>query len=277
MVKKIVMTAIASLLSVFLIFAIVQYSRYVLQQGEQDAISSGQTESTTGIVTTDPTNTSAAVPDNTTTPETKPQEMQTLPAQETTTPQENENIIDPTTTPPVNATQPSTQPQELPEWKQMYINYATAWRTRYDHFALVYIDDDDIPELYMYGSNRSELCAYRSDTAAPQRKVLISQQMTGMGGGNYHERSGQFLNVCTEGEYLAMYVYELTDIFRQTFYGREDKSVNPPVYYIGKYTGAVSEAEFKDTVKQYIDTDKTGFLHQNAVTFDEFPEYVANF
>lgn len=277
MVKKIAITAIASLLSIFLIFVIVKYSRNVLQQSKQGAMSSGQIESATGMVTTGPTNTSATIPDNTTTPETKPQATESLPTQETTTPQENENTVAPTTTPPVNATQPSPQPQELPEWKQMYINYATAWRTRYDHFALVYIDGDDIPELYMYGSNRSELCAYRNDTVAPQKKVLISQQMNGMGGGNYHKKSGHVLNVCAEGEYLAMYVYELTDIFRQTFYGREDKSVNPPVYYIEKYTGAVSEAEFKDAVKQYIDTDKTEFLHENAVTFDIFPEYVANF
>lgn len=277
MAKKITITVIASLLSIFLIFVIAKYSRNILQQGKQETTPSGQSESTTGIVTTDPTNTSGTVPGNTTTPETKPQETESLPSQETTTPQENENTVTPTTTPPVSATQPSTQPQELPEWKQMYINYATAWRTRYDHFALVYIDGDDIPELYMYGSNRSEVCAYRSDPVVPQQKVLISQQMNGMGGGNYHKKSGRFLNVCAEGEYLAMYVYELTDVFRQIFYGREDKSVNPPAYYIGNYAGAVTEEEFQNTVNQYIDTTQTAFLHQNAVTFDDFPEYVADF
>ena len=85
------------------------------------------------------------------------------------------------------------------------------------------------------------------------------------------------MNVCVEGDYLAMYVYELTDVFRQIFYGREDKNVNPPEYYIENYAGAVSEEEFKNAVNQYIDTDKTEFLHQNAVTFDAFAEYVANF
>jgi len=72
-------------------------------------------------------------------------------------------------------------------------------------------------------------------------------------------------------------VYELTDIFRQTFYGREDQSANAPVYYIGNYAGAVSEDEFKNTVNQYIDTTKTEFLHQNALTLDAFVEYVTNF
>lgn len=274
MVRKIAITAIAILLSVLLVFVIVRYSRNLLQQGEQDTISGAQTEITTGLVATDPTSTSAIIPDNTTVPETKPQATEILPTQETTEPPKNENVVAPTT-PHVPPTQPATQ--ELPQWKQMYIGQATVWRTRYDHFALVYIDGDDIPELYMYGNNQSELCAYRSDTVNPQKKVLISQRMNGMGGGNYHKMSGKFLNVYEEDGYLAMYVYELTDIFRQTFYGREDKSVNPPAYYIGSYTGAVSEEEFKNTVNQYIDTTKTEFLHQNALTLDAFVEYVKNF
>ena len=55
------------------------------------------------------------------------------------------------------------------------------------------------------------------------------------------------------------------------------KSVNPPAYYIGNYTGAVSEEEFKNTVNQYIDTSKTEFLHKDALTLDAFVEYVKNF
>ena len=271
MAKKITITAIACLLSVFLVFAMVKYSRNVLQHTKQDAMSSSQTENTTGIVST---NTSTTISNNITTPESKPQATESIPSQETAMPQKNENTVTPAL-PPVTPSQPVTQ--ELPQWKQMYISQATVWRTKYDHFALVYIDGDDIPELYMYGNNQSELCAYRSDAVNPQKKVLISQRMNGMGGGNYHKKSGKFLNVCAEGEYLAIYVYELTDIFRQTFYGREDQSANAPVYYIGNYAGAVSEDEFKNTVNQYIDTTKTEFLHQNALTLDAFVEYVTNF
>lgn len=277
MARKIVVTVIASLLSVLLIFGIVKYSKMILSQNRQDATSAGQMENTTAVAST-PTDASTVVtlPENTAS-ETNPTETESLPSQETTESQKNENTDSAPTSPPAKPTQPATKPQELAEWKQMYISQAVVWRTKYDHFALVYIDGDDIPELYMYGNNQSELCAFRSDAVNPQKKVLISQRMNGMGGGNYHKKSGHFLNVCAEGEYLAMYVYELTDIFRQTFYGREDKSINPPAYYIGNYTGAVSEEEYKNAVNQYIDTDKTEFLHKNALTLDAFVEYVTNF
>lgn len=277
MTKKIITTVIASLLSIVIVLAVVYHSRTLLQQAVQDTMSDHQTETTSGLVATEPTDTSSTVPYNTTSPETIPQATEPSPTQLPTTTPKNENPVAPTSTPSDPPAQPTTKPQELPQWKQMYIGQATVWQTKYDHFALVYIDGDDIPELYMYGNNQSELCAYRSDSVNPQKKVLISQRMNSMGGGNYHERSGKFLNVCAEGEYLTMYVYELTDIFRQTFYGREDKSVNPPAYYIGNYTGAVSETEFKNTVNQYIDTTKMEFLHQNALPLDAFVEYVTNF
>lgn len=271
MAKRIILTVFAGLLSLLLVFVIVKHTKDILHSDTQETISGGQTEGTTQTDATKPAETKpeATQPQVTVAPETQPNATEPTPTQP-----ETQNT---TPTAPQKPSQPTTQPQELPQWKQMYIGQATVWRTRYDHFALVYIDGDDIPELYMYGNNQSELCAYRSDTVNPQKKVLISQRMNGMGGGNYHKKSGQFLNVCAEDGYLAMYVYELTDIFRQTFYGREDKSVNPPAYYIGNYTGAVSEQEFKNTVNQYIDTSKTEFLHQNALTLDAFVEYVKNF
>ena len=273
MAQRIILTAEASLLSVLVIFMIVRHTTDILHRDEQ---AGGQTAPTTQPQAPTDGKPEVTLPEDTTAPETKPTETNPISSQESTEPQESVNPVTPTVA-PVKPTQPPAQTEELPQWKQMYIGQATVWRTRYDHFALVYIDGDDIPELYMYGNNQSELCAFRSDAVNPQKKVLISQRMNGMGGGNYHKKSGQFLNVCAEDGYLAMYVYELTDIFRQTFYGREDKSVNPPKYYIGNYTGAVSEEEFKNTVKQYIDTSKTEFLHKDALTLDAFVEYVKNF
>lgn len=269
MVRKIVITIITSLLIPLLIFVAVKYASDILHLDTQD---NEQTENSTLTKSTDHSDTSTEppLPEGTSVPDTEPQETEAIPSQETTTPKQNENTVIPTTTPPVTDTQPSVKPEELPKWKQMYINHVTVWRTRYDHFALVYIDGDDIPELYMYGNNQSELCAFRDD-------AIYSLRMNGMGGGNYHKKSGRVMNVCVEGEYLAMYVYELTDVFRQIFYGREDKNVNPPAYYIENYTGAVSEEEFKNTVNQYINTNETEFLHQNAVTFDAFADYVTDF
>lgn len=275
MAKKITFTAIVSLLSILLVFMIIYCISNAPHQDNQTAGS--QTESTTNTETEETTDTTTSETTlETSIPETTTTETESISLQETAESQSSENK----NPPPSSTSKPDNTPvqkEELPEWKRMYINYATVLRTKYDHFALVYIDGDDIPELYMYGNDKAELCAFRKDGAAPEKNVLIAQQLNGVGGGNYHKKSGHFLNVCAEDQYLAMYVYELTDVFRQTFYGKEDKSVVPPVYYIGKYTGAVSEAEFKEAVNQYIDTNSIEFLHQNAVTFDAFTEYVTNF
>lgn len=275
MAKKITITAIVSLLCILLVFMIVYYISNTPHQDNQTAGS--QTENSTITETEESTDTTTSETTlETTVPETSTTETESISLQDSAESQNTEN----TNPPSSSSSKPTNNPvqkEELPEWKRMYINYATVLRTKYDHFALVYIDGDDIPELYMYGNNQAELCAFRNDGVSPEKKVLIAQQLNGVGGGNYHKKSEHFLNVCAEDEYLAMYVYELTDVFRQTFYGKEDKSVDPPVYYIGKYTGAVSEAEFKEAVNQYIDTDSTEFLHQNAMTFEAFKEYVTNF
>ena len=150
MTKKIATTVIISLLSFFLFLAFVFLARNLPQQVKNDPMSDGQTETTTGLVATEPTSTNSTIPYNTTSPEIIPQTTAPPPTQEPTTPPKNENPVTPTSTPTKPPTQPTTKPQELPKWKQMYINHVTVWRTRYDHFALVYIDGDDIPELYMY-------------------------------------------------------------------------------------------------------------------------------
>lgn len=168
-----------------------------------------------------------------------------------------------------NAVSSATEFKDLPVWKKLYIQYATIEKAKYNKYALVYIDNDDIPELYLYGSNTSKVLSAKGNQ-------LIGKDLDGVGGGNYVEKSGCFMNVYAENNCLVMKIYKLDGYFSQTFYGIEDKTTSPPTYYIEDDIWAVTEEEFKDAVAQYIDTSKTTFLHSNALDYDEFVEKVTN-
>ncbi len=267
MAKKIAIIVVVSLLNIFLIIAIVKYldSAPQLGQDTSDPAASTTTEpmTTAPLESTDPDTT---LPETSATQETEHTEEGTAPTQVTT----QDKTEDPVAA--TVATQAPTQPtvqEELPMWKTLYKNYATVKRNEYTHFALVYIDDDDIPELYMYGNGKSHVGAARGN-------AMIGKNFDSVGGGNYQEKSGKFLNVSVEGNMLVMRVYQLSDAFYEIFYGREDKSVDPPAYYILNYTIPVDEETFKAEVAKYMDTTQTKFLHENALGYDAFVEQLIN-
>ncbi|MCL2696394.1 MAG: hypothetical protein FWE69_08745 [Clostridiales bacterium] len=58
----------------------------------------------------------------------------------------------------------------LPAWKQIYIDYINEYEREHDvvkpEYSLVYINDDDIPELFIQGVDRAEgstLCVFDGD------------------------------------------------------------------------------------------------------------------
>lgn len=270
MAKKIILTAIAFVSSIFLLFVIIMHSADILQQRKEDFLSNDRTENTTETTTAETPDVNVTLPENTTTSEIIQQETIHHDSQEPNQLEtENGSSIDPTVATEAPA-QPTVPIEDLPQWKRLHIISATVNKAKYDHFALVNIDNDNIPELYMYGDGQSEICAVRGN-------ATIAQRLNGVGGGNYHPQSGRFLNVYTENNYLVMRIYQLSNAFTQVFYGREDKTVQPAAYYIEKYTGAVSEEEFKAAVAEYIDTTQTEFLHKNALPYDAFIEQITNY
>lgn len=232
------------------------------------------TSADTNYLSTVPTEPST-LPDETTQPDepqkgTSPSPTETTATEPTKAPNKtpSKQETKPVVTKPVD-TKPVNKPEEIPIWKKLYSSYVQVYRAKYDHFALIYIDNDDIPELYMYGNNKSEICSVVDD-------YMISERLEGVGGGNYHKKSGNFMNVYAENGYLVMRVYHLTNYFKQTFYGREDKSVDPPQYYIEKYTAPVSEEEYKQAVAQFIDVNNLSFMHKNALTYDAILEQLSS-
>ena len=262
MAKKIAIIVIVCILNLLLVFTMVKFLESPPQLGQETTQASTTTPAMTAppdTTATDTTPTETTLSQNTT-QETVPETTESVPTQGT---QEKP------TTPTVDTQTQPTVKEELPLWKTQYKNYATVRRNEFTHFALVYIDGDDLPELYMYGNGKAHVGAARGN-------AMIGKDIDGVGGGNYQEKSGKFLNVSAEGNMLVMRIYQLSDAIYELFYGREDKSVDPPAYYILDYTIPVDEETFKAEVAKYMDTNQTKFLHENALGYDAFVEQLIN-
>ena len=263
--KKVVFTIVISLvLIVALLLAFAHFIINAPQGSNPNTSASSQETGTTSvpsttvpIVTTAPVNTgtpqnSAPVP-----PETSPNNTESQP----------QDSISQTSAPTQNNIG-SAEQEESPAWKKSYANYATVIQNyhKYDHFALVYLDDDEIPELYMYGNGKAKICTVDGNSG-------YGIDLDGYGGGNYCEKSGNFMNITQVDNYLVMRIYRMeNNAFYETFCCMEDKTTDPPTYYIGdpsEYV-EVSEETMKATVAQYIDTTNVKFLHENALTYEDF-------
>lgn len=265
MAKKIAIIVIVCILNLLLVLTIMKVLQNPPQLGQETTQASTTNPSVTApadATTTDTTPTETTLPQSTT-QETVPETTESVPTQ---------GAQDKPETPATPTVDTQTQPtvkEELPLWKTLYKNYATVRRNEFTHFALVYIDGDDIPELYMYGNSKAHVGAARGNG-------MIGKDIDGVGGGNYQEKSGKFLNVSMEGNMLVMRIYQLSDAIYELFYGREDKSVDPPAYYILNDTTPVNEETFKAEVAKYMDTTQTKFLHENALGYDAFVEQLIN-
>lgn len=76
------------------------------------------------------------------------------------------------------------------EWRAAYLEFIEKNNGAYTSFALVFVDDDDIPELYMSGVCEAEgdrICSYKNGT-------VVDAYMNRRGGGKYVARGGAIIN-----------------------------------------------------------------------------------
>ena len=175
----------------------------------------------------------------------------------------------------------SSNSSALKQWQFAYLDYATIKNSNYVSFALVYIDNDDIPELYMSGNDEATgdaVCSIKNGT-------IIEQQLGRIGGGSYIEKSGKFANqngnmgnlytdvytlnngkftkVLSASKFEKIETLENGDLEIAYDYCIGDKRVNTP-----DYDKAISDAfDFKNAKR----------LNENAVTYEEFKQLVENY
>lgn len=174
--------------------------------------------------------------------------------------------------------------EDLTDWKSVYKDYIEARETAYGkesdygfdyRYALVYIDNDDIPELYASGAFEADgdlICSFRNGR-------VIEQYLRRNGGGKYVERSGIVLN---ENGNMGHYY---TNVYKQDENGfSEILNVSYTVRYISSEIPgddthetvteyfiddkAVSEEAYHTAISQAVDLTKAVKLNENAVPYD---------
>lgn len=100
---------------------------------------------------------------------------------------------------------PVTENVQNDSWKQIYSDYVNSLSNfdNYD-YALVYVDDDDIPELYMHRKHRlmsSELCWIYNDEVYSQ-KLKVD-------GFHFYERENLFMSTGIQTGVQGDFVYKI--------------------------------------------------------------------
>jgi hypothetical protein len=159
------------------------------------------------------------------------------------------------------------------DYKEAYLEFLKDKKDSHRAFALVFIDGDEIPELYMSGVSEAEgdvICTLRNG-------VVIRQHLYRNGGGKYVEKSGNIINRNGHMGYYYDHAYKLDEngftqtldashIERYGHIGNDEYDVDRE-YFINGYP--VSETDYQNAVNGVFDFSKAVSLHENAVSYDE--------
>ena len=177
-------------------------------------------------------------------------------------------------TPP---TADKTEEQILADCKKAYLDFLKGKKDPYRLFSLVYIDNDDIPELYLSGACEAVgdmICSYKNG-------VVVYQILSRNGGGKYIERSGNIIN---QNGHMGLYydnVYKLNDNgFSQVLNARyteryeqvESEDIENEEYITHREffidDTPVSESDYNTAVSSAFDLSKAISLYENAVSYN---------
>lgn len=168
-------------------------------------------------------------------------------------------------------------------WKDAYLNFIERREREYDfdyRYALVYIDHDDIPELYAMGICEADgdlICSYQNDR-------IVEQRLGRMCGGKYVERSGMIIN---QNGHMGQYydnVYRLDDNgFSQILNASHTEHCvpleNSELEMINEYFidgKAVSKDEYHAAISATVDLAKTVDFYENVVSYDVIKQQIAD-
>ena len=179
-----------------------------------------------------------------------------------------------------NSTQ-IAEKNDTPEWKTAYLNFLEQKKDSHNSYALVYIDGDDIPELYLSGIAEAigdSVCTYKNGAA-------IEQQLNRIGGGWYIEKSGNVINQNGNMGRIYTHVYQLNeDGFILTFEALSAERVEVLEndeyklhyeYSIGDK--AVNESEYNSAIEAAFDFENAVRLNDNEVNYDTIRQQIIDF
>lgn len=169
----------------------------------------------------------------------------------------------------------------LSEWQMAYLDYISTRKDNYAFYALVFIDDDNIPELYMCGRDEATgdaVCTLRNG-------AIVEQGLNRVGGGSYIKKRGQLANQNGSMGVLYTNVYKLNeDGFSQKFSAFSAEVIGTQEngdlkldyeYYVNDEK--VGKADYDDAISDAFNFDKATKLNKNAVEYEEFKKLVENY
>lgn len=179
---------------------------------------------------------------------------------------------------PDSESTPATEKSTIPPWKTAYLEYLDAQKDGHLSYALIYIDDDDIPELYLSSIAEAmgdSVCSYKNGT-------VIEQPLNRIGGGRYIEKSGEIVNQNGNSGRLYTNVYKLTeDGFSLTFYAvsSERAELLGNDEYIISYEYSVenkpvNESDYAAAVDAAFNFAQSVPLNENAVEYSAITQQI---
>ena len=176
------------------------------------------------------------------------------------------------------STTDKTGEQILADCEKAYLEFLKDKKESYRLFSLVFIDDDDIPELYLMGACEAQgdmVCSFKNG-------AVITQQLRRTGGGKYIERSGDMINQNGNMGRCYTNVYRLNENgFTETFNALSSERVEYIDGKGGEYRfiheyfiddTPVSEADYNDALSSAFDLSKAVELDENAVSYNAIIE-----
>ena len=179
---------------------------------------------------------------------------------------------------PDSESTPATKESTIPPWKTAYLEYLDAQKDGHLSYALIYIDDDDVPELYLSSIAEAmgdSVCSYKNGT-------VIEQPLNRIGGGRYIEKSGEIVNQNGNSGRLYTNVYKLTeDGFSLTFYAvsseRAEHLGNDEYIISYEYSvenKPVNEGDYTAAVDAAFNFAQSVPLNENAVEYSAITQQI---
>ena len=174
-----------------------------------------------------------------------------------------------------------TEPPAPPAWKTAYLEFLADKEGEYAVYALVEVDDDEVPELYLGGCSDAigdRVCSY-------QKGNLKHLYIRRVQGGQYVPRSGLVLNYNGTTGYYYTEVFGLTENgFDCRWSGLEkhgsghngfNEYYGAATYYIDDVP--VGKAEYEAAIREQIDLEQVRSFHENGVSFEGICQQIVAF
>lgn len=175
-----------------------------------------------------------------------------------------------TTQKPTTTKAPETEAPFSEPWRQAYSDYVKkAAKEGYNSFNLIYVDNDDVPELFLGSgieATGERLCTYHNGK-------IVEQTLYRTNSTSYIENSGLIQNYYGSQGCYGIEIYKLENgkfTMLHTAYieeGYSEYAGNYSTYYLD--SREVLKVELDNTIATAFDSDKAKFTYENATEDSE--------